>query len=66
MNICLMGMPKSGKTSISKVVFQKMSPHETFFLLPTGTVETQQVSNNDNIEFSVVDFPGNFMLKSDS
>ena len=66
MNICLMGMPKSGKTSISKVVFQKMSPHETFFLLPTGNVETQTVSNNDNIEFNVIDFPGNYMLKSDS
>jgi len=33
-------MPKSGKTSISKVVFQKMSPHETFFLLPTVAVES--------------------------
>ena len=43
-----------------------MSPHETFFLLPTSNVEVQTVSNNDNIEFSVVDFPGNFMLKSDS
>ena len=43
-----------------------MSPHETFFLLPTGNVETQTVSNNDNIEFNVVDFPGNYMLKSDS
>ena len=30
---------RSGKTSISKVVFQKMSPHETFFLLPTGSIE---------------------------
>lgn len=24
------------------------------------------MSNNDNIEFSVVDFPGNYILKSDS
>ena len=36
------------------------------FLLPTGNVETQTVSNNDNIEFNVIDFPGNYMLKSDS
>ena len=66
MNICLMGMPKSGKTSISKVVFQKLSPHETFFLLTTVQVETTLVSNNDNIEFNVVDFPGNYSLKGDS
>jgi len=66
MNICLMGMPKSGKTSISKVVFQKMSPHETFFLLPTANIEKQEVNNNSNIEFNVYDFPGNHMLKSDS
>ena len=59
-------MPKSGKTSISKVVFQKMSPHETFFLLPTANVEKQEVNNNENIEFSVYDFPGNHMLKGDS
>ena len=56
---------RSGKTSIQKVVFEKMSPHETFFLLPTPNPEPQTVSNNDNIEFKVVDFPGNFMLKND-
>ena len=43
-----------------------MSPHETFFLLPTSTVEAQPVNNNDNIQFNVIDFPGNYMLKSDS
>jgi hypothetical protein len=31
------------------VVFQKMSPHETFFLLPTVAVESQPVANNENI-----------------
>lgn len=58
-------MPKSGKTSIQKVVFQKMSPHETFFLLPTTQVEKQEVNNNPNIEFSVMDFPGNHTIKPD-
>lgn len=43
-----------------------MSPHETFFLLPTANVEKQEVNNNSNIEFSVYDFPGNHMLKGDS
>ena len=39
MNIMLMGLPKSGKTSIQRVVFQKMSPHETFFLTSTYQME---------------------------
>ena len=39
MDICLMGLTKSGKTSIQRVVFQKMSPHETFFLASTQQVE---------------------------
>lgn len=56
---------RSGKTSISKVVFQKMSPHETFFLLPTVSVESQPVANNENIQFNVVDFPGNATIKHD-
>jgi len=43
-----------------------MSPHETFFLLPTTTIETQIVNNNDNISFTVVDFPGNYVLNSEA
>jgi hypothetical protein len=42
-----------------------MSPHETFFLLPTTQVEKQEVNNNPNIEFSVMDFPGNHTIKPD-
>ena len=62
MDIILMGMPKSGKTSIQRVVFQKMSPHETFFLVPTQQVETTSmyllsyllfldINNNPNVQF---------------
>jgi len=40
MDILLLGGPKSGKTSIQRVVFQKMSPHETFFLTPTTKTES--------------------------
>jgi hypothetical protein len=43
-----------------------MSPHETFFLLPTTQIEKQDVNNNPNIEFSVLDFPGNHVLKADT
>jgi len=42
-----------------------MSPHETFFLLPTPAIESTQVANNENIQFNVVDFPGNYALKND-
>lgn len=34
--ILLMGPRRSGKSSIQRVVFCKMSPHETLFLEPTG------------------------------
>lgn len=43
-----------------------MSPHETFFLLPTTSIEPMRVNNNDNIQFKVLDFPGNYVLKNDS
>lgn len=35
--ILLVGPRRVGKTSIQRVVFHKMSPHETLFLDPTGT-----------------------------
>uniref|UniRef100_A0AC34Q260 Uncharacterized protein n=1 Tax=Panagrolaimus sp. JU765 TaxID=591449 RepID=A0AC34Q260_9BILA len=36
--IVLMGQKRSGKTSIRKVVFQKMSPNETLFVESTSRV----------------------------
>ena len=68
-DIILMGLTKSGKTSIQRVVFQKMSPHETFFLASTQKVETTSksfiliylilaINNNQNIQFNIKDFPG--------
>ena len=47
------------------MVFQKLAPHETFFLLPSQQVEAQQINTNENIFFNVVDFPGNYIMKSD-
>ena len=64
MDILMMGLPKSGKTSIQRVVFQKMSPHETFFLPSTTVVETLNYSNNPNIQFQIKDFPGQKELKN--
>jgi Holliday junction resolvasome RuvABC ATP-dependent DNA helicase subunit len=37
-HILLMGPPRSGKSSIQRVVFYKMSPHETLFLESTNTL----------------------------
>ena len=37
-SIILMGLKRSGKTSIRKVVFQKMSPNETLFVESTVRV----------------------------
>ncbi len=36
--VLLMGLKKSGKSSIQKVVFHKMSPNETLFLESTTKV----------------------------
>jgi Ras-related GTP-binding protein C/D len=60
MDIILMGLSKCGKTSIKKVVFEKMSPHESVFLESTQTIETYKV---DSLGYSTVivrDFPNNY------
>ena len=37
-----MGTKLSGKTSIRKVVFEKMSPHETIFIESTTKIEKKK------------------------
>lgn len=56
--VLLCGPQRSGKTSILKVVFQKMSPHETLFFEPTQKTEITSVKRNDLVTFKVFDFPG--------
>ncbi len=43
--ILLMGLRRSGKSSIQKVVFHKMSPNETLFLESTNHIVKDQVGN---------------------
>ncbi len=43
--IILMGLRRSGKTSISSVVFAKLSPSESLFLESTTRVYKQDVSS---------------------
>eukprot|EP00741_Cyanophora_paradoxa_P003035 tig00000663_g2947.t1 len=56
--ISLLGLPRSGKTSISKVVFQKMSPHDSLLLDSSTKVLKNEISNGAFMEFQVWDYPG--------
>ncbi|KAK0621323.1 Gtr1/RagA G protein conserved region-domain-containing protein [Bombardia bombarda] len=54
--LLLMGQRRSGKSSISGVVFQKVSPSETLFLESTARIHKNNLSSF--MEFQVWDFPG--------
>uniref|UniRef100_A0A915K9J7 Ras-related GTP-binding protein C n=1 Tax=Romanomermis culicivorax TaxID=13658 RepID=A0A915K9J7_ROMCU len=56
--IILMGLKRSGKSSIQKVVFQKMSPNETLFLESTTRITKEEVSSSSFIQFQVWEYPG--------
>ncbi|CAL8083415.1 unnamed protein product [Orchesella dallaii] len=56
--IVLMGLRRSGKSSIQKVVFHKMSPNETLFLESTNKVVKEDISNSSFVQFHIWDFPG--------
>eukprot|EP00435_Cladocopium_sp_Y103_P016026 s641_g4.t1 len=57
--VVMCGSPRCGKTSISKVVFQKLSPHESMFLENGLTrMETFSVCHNHLLRLRLVDFPG--------
>ena len=59
--VLLFGPRRSGKSSISQVVFNKMSPHETLFRLEgTTELETMTVDNNTLAQFTIYDFPGDY------
>lgn len=56
--VMLMGLRKSGKSSIQKVVFQGMEPHDSVNLPTTVHPEKSTVHSNDFVNFEVWDFPG--------
>jgi len=56
--IILMGLRRSGKSSIQKVVFHKMSPNETLFLENTSKIVKSDISNSSFVQFQIWDFPG--------
>jgi len=63
--ILLMGPRRSGKSSIQRVVFHKMSPHETLFLESTNSLDVKYIANNSFVQFEIWDFPGDFDFKED-
>ena len=56
--VLLMGARRAGKSSIQKVVFHKMSPHETLFLDSTNKIVKNDIANSSFVQFEVWDFPG--------
>lgn len=56
--ILIMGLRRSGKSSIQKVVFHKMSPNETLFLESTNKIVKDEISNSSFVSFTIWDFPG--------
>ncbi|RDW84706.1 p-loop containing nucleoside triphosphate hydrolase-13 [Coleophoma cylindrospora] len=54
--LLLMGQRRSGKSSISSVVFNKMPPNETLFLESTARVQKEAMRSF--MDFQVWDFPG--------
>lgn len=59
--ILLMGPRRAGKTSIQRVVFHKMSPHETLFRLEaTQNLERSVVDHTQLCRFTIWDFPGDY------
>ncbi|XP_027030436.1 ras-related GTP binding Cb [Tachysurus fulvidraco] len=56
--ILLLGLRRSGKSSIQKVVFHKMPPSETLFLESTNKIYKDDISSSSFVNFQIWDFPG--------
>ncbi|KAK3526752.1 hypothetical protein QTP70_032895 [Hemibagrus guttatus] len=56
--ILLLGLRRSGKSSIQKVVFHKMPPSETLFLESTNKIYKDDISRSSFVNFQIWDFPG--------
>lgn len=55
--ILLMGLQRSGKSSIQRVVFGKMPPNDTLYLESTTKIQKEDISRSF-IDFQIWDFPG--------
>mmetsp|Transcript_9538 Transcript_9538/g.27047 ORF Transcript_9538/g.27047 Transcript_9538/m.27047 type:complete len:401 (-) Transcript_9538:184-1386(-) len=61
----IMGASRSGKTSMSNVVFHKMAPHETLLVGMTNSVDIKYVASNAFVQFQIWDFPGDFDIENE-
>jgi Ras-related GTP-binding protein C/D len=57
-------MHRSGKSSINRVIFQNMSPHETLFLEATASCDISNTLSNRLVQFQTWDFGGDVNLAS--
>lgn len=64
--VLMLGSHRAGKSSILKVVFQKMSPHETLFLEPTVKVDVMPIVRNAMMRFKVHDYPSTYQFEEGS
>ena len=60
MEIIIMGASGSGKTSIKKVVFEKLSPYESVFNTPTNKIESFTNEQMGFVKITVTEYPGSF------
>ncbi|TPX47043.1 hypothetical protein SeMB42_g03480 [Synchytrium endobioticum] len=62
--LLLMGLRRSGKSSIQRVVFHKMAANDTLYLEPTVRIGTADVTSF--IAFQICDFPGQIDVSDSS
>mmetsp|Transcript_26075 Transcript_26075/g.52013 ORF Transcript_26075/g.52013 Transcript_26075/m.52013 type:complete len:348 (-) Transcript_26075:28-1071(-) len=63
--ILLMGARRSGKSSMQRVVFHKLSPHETLFLESTTHLDVKYIAHNSLVQFQIWDFAGDYQIGTD-
>ncbi|CAD8145059.1 unnamed protein product [Paramecium pentaurelia] len=61
-DICMFGLTKSGKTSMIRVIFQKLEIFRTFQLDPTNRMESVTVNLGSHIHFKIYEFSGHYDL----
>lgn len=66
MDIILTGLSKSGKSSIKKVVFEKMSPHESVYLETSNSIESITLDNIGYNSVIIRDYPFNYRFDNNS
>eukprot|EP00493_Phyllostaurus_siculus_P004773 UN04795 len=65
-SIFLMGARQGGKTSIERVIFGKMEPHNTLHKVkPSSEIIHRIVNRNELVHFQMIDFPDSYHFPDD-